>query len=722
MKRQLSTLALSLALMGSLTGFAQHIQPCNTYAAMEEHFAADPAAKKHFEIEQAKLNQAHKDYETAKLNGKAAATVYTIPVVFHILHQGGGENITDQQCINALAQVNSDYARAGSDTGSIFAPFKSLYINSDMKFMLAHKDPNGNCTSGIEHIYDARTNWQQANVGSNYTGITWDPTKYLNVIVVKNIIPTSTVSGGGIIVGYTYIPGTWSTGALQDAIVYNYGFLGGLDARSLSHEIGHWFNLIHTFGNTNNPGQVCGSTAGGDQVSDTPDTKGNFSTCPNSSTNTAYTCTSPNPTNSASYYQNVQNFMDYSSCPKNFTTGQTNRVRAAAASATAGRSNVSSAANLIATDVNGTGNCAPIADYLSTSGSYVACVGGSLTFKDYSYNAPVTGYTWSSTGATFGSPNASVTTANFSTAGVITVSLTVQNANGSSVATRTVNVINAGTPVSTPFVESFEGTSAPPAGWNVVNPDNGVTWAQIGVAAATGSKSYYIDGPSDGAAQTDYLYTPMFDLLNNPTDTFTFKYAYARATSATNDIFKVEASKDCGGTWTSLWSPSAAYLASTSGGVTGAPFVPTATQWVHYNLTVNSPYWINFANSSTVMFRFSFTENATGGGNNFFLDDINFGDVFDVGFNELAKNISFSLFPNPSTGEATVKFRLDNASKVKLEILDVVGKSVMPSLLTDYSAGEQTISINKNKSLSKGIYFVNLEVNGSKLVRKLVIE
>ena len=116
--------------------------------------------------------------------------------------------------------------------------------------------------------------------------------------------------------------------------------MSGLAARNLSHEIGHWFNLTHTFGNTNNPGLVCGSSAGGDGVSDTPDTKGNFSTCPASSTNTAFTCTSPNPTNTANYYQNVQNFMDYSSCPRNFTTGQTNKMRTAAQSATSSRNNL----------------------------------------------------------------------------------------------------------------------------------------------------------------------------------------------------------------------------------------------------------------------------------------------------------------------------------------------------------------------------------------------
>jgi len=164
--------------------------------------------------------------------------------------------------------------------------------------------------------------------------------------LIKNIIPQGSVVGGGIIVGYTYKPGTWSAGASQDAIVYNYGFLSGLDARSLSHEIGHWFNLSHTFGNTNNPGVTCGD----DGLYDTPPTKGNFSSCPSSISGNA--CAVSGNTVWAAGQQNVENIMDYSSCPKNFTMDQTTAMRTALASAISNRQNLWQNANLIATDVS----------------------------------------------------------------------------------------------------------------------------------------------------------------------------------------------------------------------------------------------------------------------------------------------------------------------------------------------------------------------------------
>ncbi len=718
MKKQLSTLALCAALLSSALGVAQ-IQPCNTYAAMEERFEKDPSAKARFDEVQAKLQREYLEYQTANnIAGKTAAVQYTIPVVFHILHVGGPENIPDATCINALAQINSDYARMGADTNTIFAPFKSLYINSDIKMMLAHKDPSGNCTNGIVHHYDTRTDWHQGSPSTNYTGITWDPTKYLNVIVVKQIIPTTTVTGNGIIVGYTYVPGTWPTGAPQDAIVYNYGFLTGLQARSLSHEMGHWFNLIHTFGNTNNPGVVCGSTAGGDGVSDTPDTKGNFSTCPASSTNTAYTCTSPNPGNPNNYYQNVENIMDYSSCPKNFTTGQTNRMRTALASAISGRSNLWSPTNITNTDVNGVLPCAPIAEFLSTT-SYTVCSGGSLTMKDFSYNGTITNYSWvADNGSVPANPTASVTAFSFPNVGVTTITLTVSNGQGNSTKVRTVTVLNGTPGITGPAMESFEAATIP-AGWSIINP-SGVAWALTNTAAKAGTQSYVLDGSQSGAGQQDMLVMPIMDLLNNQNDSLWFSYAYAKQNSTYADKLVLQGSLDCGGTWIDVVSLSASSMANGSGGTTSTPFVPTASQWKDVNVSAY-PYWFNMQNSPSVLFRFVFTEDPTNGfGNRIYIDAVNFVGT-STGINQLTKTYKLNIFPNPSNGEVTVKFNLNDAANVSLNVVDILGKEVLPSTNYNLNAGEQSISINKNSGLSKGIYFVNLSVNGAKMSKKLVI-
>lgn len=265
---------------------AQEIKPCGTYQAREIYLKTVPGYA-------AKLNAAEAttaaEYQTylqnlnsaAKTSSLSSTYTFTVPVVFHVLHLGEpvgtGINISDAALKNALAQVNRDYARLGSDTTTIDPLFEPLYKNAHMHFELAKKDPNGNCTNGIIRHYDAKTNWSQADL-FNYQYSTmavgnWNPSKYLNIYIVKNIIDDGGTNG--IVVGYTHLPGT-SPIDPADAIVYRYDFLGGLNARSLSHEIGHWFGLSHTFGSSNNAGVECGN----DDINDTPATTGFFSTCP----------------------------------------------------------------------------------------------------------------------------------------------------------------------------------------------------------------------------------------------------------------------------------------------------------------------------------------------------------------------------------------------------------------------------------------------------------
>jgi len=733
MKKQLFKVTLGIALLSALSGFSQDkkIQPCVTVDAMEEYFTANPDARVRFDASQAELQQnimkIVAEQKALQAAGKmAAAPVLTVPVVFHVLHLGGPENVSDQVCIDALKQVNTDFAAAGTDFNTIFAPFQALYINSDIKFMLAHKDPNGNCTSGIEHIYDARTVWDRnppssASNPALFTGIVWPATKYLNIIVVKEIVAAP--NQNGTVVGYTFLPGTFIPNAVPDAVVYNYGFLTGLNARSLSHEVGHWLSLIHTFGNTNNPGVVCGSTAGGDQVSDTPDTKGNFSTCPASSTNTAFTCTSPNPTNTANYYQNVENFMDYSSCPKNFTTGQTTRMRNALANSAGGRNNLSTPANLTATDVDGAGLCTPVAEFLpfyNSTVSFTVCSGGSLTLKDFSYNGTITSYQWAiDNGAIITNPTASSTPVSFPNPGVTTVTLTVTNAQGSSVKTKTIQVANGAAVITANYYESFENSGVP-ANWSVTNVGNdAVTWAQTTVAAKDGAGSYFLDGTQASVSQQDILTMPVMDVVNNPNNILTFAYAYAKQTATHADKLVFQGSLDCGGTWIDVVSLSASTMASGSGGTTTTPFVPGAPQWKTVDVTTY-PYWFNFANTQSASFRFVFTEDATNGfGNRLYLDAVDFGNP--NGLNELAKNYKLNLFPNPSNGAATIKFNLSESATVAVNVVDMLGKDVLPATVSNYNAGEQAITVNNNSSLAKGIYFVNITINGSKMAKKLVI-
>lgn len=731
MKKHYSILSLGLVLAGFNLGFSQEtkIYPCATDEAMEARFKEDPSARARYEAAQKQFQDDYLQYSQNRSANKTAAVEFTVPVVFHILHQGGAENVSDQACIDALKQVNEDFARLGSDTSSIFTPFKSLYINSDIKFMLAKKDPNGNCINGIVRHIDPKTNWSQGQAnpgtqaGNAYWAYTWNPTQYLNIYVVANIVPQSTVTGGGIIVGYTYRPNTWPTNNPHDAIVYRYNYLNygapNYQARSLSHEIGHWLNLAHTFGNTNNPGVICGSMAGGDGISDTPDTKGNFAGCPAASTNTNYVCTSPDPSNSNLYYQNVQNIMDYSSCPKNFTAGQTNAMRTALQSNISGRSNLISASNLGPqfTDVNGPGLCPPAADFLSANNSYTVCAGGTLNLKDVSSNGGINTWQWTGgPGITFASPSSSITNAVFNTVGVVDVTLTVGNAQGNATQTKTVTVLNGSAGVTGPYMESFENPGVP-AGWTALT-SAATGWQQTTNAAYDQFTSFYIEGNVSPVGMVSSLEMPVVDFLNNQGAGLTFGYAYARNTSNHNDLFKVQFSKDCGGIWTDIVTLSSAQMNVGSGGVTTTPYIPSSLgEWKTVSVD-QAPLWFNYVTSPNVTIRFTFEE--AGFGNNFYLDAINF--TAPTGVNELTRSIKLNLFPNPSNGESQLKFSLQEAAQVNVSVVDMLGKNVEPESTHQLGSGDHSVSVNKNGRLAPGVYFVNISLNGAKMSRKLVVE
>ena len=721
MKKQISTITLALSMIAATSALAQQAAPkipCYTYEAMEQRFAQDPEARKQFEAAQQQLAEANSVSQASGAR-PAAAFEYTVPVVFHVLHTGGPENISDAACFAALDQVNKDYARKSQDTNLVFAPFKNLYVPADIKFMPAKKDPQGNCINGVVHYYNPKTNWSQGAAGQNssYWPYTWDPARYLNIYLVANIVPQSTVAGGGIIVGYTYLPGTWPTGNARDAIVYRYNFLGtnfpNPDARSLSHEIGHWLSLPHTFGNTNNPGVTCGD----DGISDTPPTKGNYNACPVVSTNTALTCA--NTPSGSNYFQNVENIMDYSNCPKNFTNGQITNMRNVLASTISNRQNLWANNNLIFTGINNTSACPPIAEFLSINGSYTVCAGQSLTMKDFSYNGTITSYSWAAdNNASILSPNAAQTSMNFQITGVSNVTLTVSNAQGSSSKVRTVYVLDGTAAVTGPNFESFE--SGLPPYWQIGDVDNdSKTWENTSGAAYDQSYSYYIEGAVNPPNAVDHLQTPVMDVKNNPGAVFQFAYAYRRFTSTTNDVLKIQASRDCGGTWEDIFTLSAAVMANGSGGVGTDVFVPSSEEEWNTYVVSDHPKWLNYINSNSVMVRLQFTEGTSGYGNNVFVDAVNF--YYPNGVNELTRTYGFRMQPNPASAETKVVLNLNDASTVKVSVNDLVGRQVL--LVTDSKTlvGEQEITVPL-QNLASGAYIVNVSVNGATMTKKLIVE
>ena len=641
-----------------------------------------------------------KGFQTQTIASSTVAANYTIPVVFHILHTGGSENISDAQVIDAVNILTRDFNKRNADTTDVVLPFINLVGNPKIEFRLATKDPQGNCTNGIIRHWDANTNWSNDFADYIYS---WPHNRYLNIYVVKSM-------GGGA-AGYTFLPGSGVPNS-ADAIVILSTYVGSVgtgntgSSRALTHEVGHWLDLEHTWGFTNQPGVSCGD----DGIGDTPITKG-FNSC---NLNNAAIC-NPN------VIENMQNYMDYAYCQRMFTLGQSNTIVNSISGQVNGRNNLSTPQNLANTGVTTSGSgCVTFLDILALP-SLTICAGNTLSLKSFTSNSVPTSYLWAATNnGLVQNPTGENTTIQFNSVGTSTVSCTVNSPGGNVSKSLIVTVKSSQTDYTNNYSESFE-TNVLPSGWSVINNSSpGEQWQLYNGAGSLGVKSVYVPGEILPANTIQILESPSYDFKNNPGAKYTFKYAYARFTSANKDVFKVQASKNCGGNWTDVWVPSTAGLAGPSAGTSQLLLVPY-NEWVFYDLSAH-PAFYQFTSESNVKFRFYFQEdpNGSGFGNRLYLDEINFSA--SVGINELSRAIDFGVYPNPTNAAFKIEFTLSDAAKINFSLTNIMGQVILDSPQKNYELGKHQIVVNNNSELAAGIYFVNVELNGLKLTRKIIID
>lgn len=201
----------------------------------------------------------------ANRNSPSVQSVITVPVVVHIVLQ---QNLPVNQVYSQIDVLNQDFARTNADAANTPAAFQSVAANTTIQFCMAHQDPNGNWTDGIEYRqcasnFDCNYVKSYANGGLN----AWDPTRYFNIWVCDMSFilgyaefPTASVSNSyGVVIGKTYFGSNHTS--------YGSGF--NLDpyydrGRTATHEIGHCFNLYHIWGDDG------GACSGTDYCADTP--------------------------------------------------------------------------------------------------------------------------------------------------------------------------------------------------------------------------------------------------------------------------------------------------------------------------------------------------------------------------------------------------------------------------------------------------------------------
>jgi PKD repeat protein len=670
----------------------------------------NPAYVKAKELDEAEFALLSKKGSTEK------ATIYKIPVVFHVLHMNGVENISDEQIYDALAILNRDYRKLNADTANVHQDFAGMPADIEVEFVLATKAPNGTCFKGITRTYNT-ISYDGSDGGNQVDAIVagndvfqgnWPGNKYMNVFICGEI-------GGAA--GYTTNPSGWSANQMTNGIWVLHDYVGSIGtssigtSRTLTHEVGHWLNLSHTWGSNNNPGTAGSCTGNGDQVQDTPTCIGVTACLLNSNT-----CNNDNAYWGFDMRDNVENYMDYSYCSKMFTEGQRTRMRTALQATNTGRANLWSTANLTAVGGNGV---LYLCKAEFTADKTTICTGDEISFADDSYNV-ATGWTWTitpSTGWSYSNGNTSTSqnpTVIFDTPGLYTVQLTSTDGtlSDSEIKNNFIQVLNTG--ANLPFWEGFEDYAnlTNIQTWDVFNSSTNNAWTIESTTSYTGVKCAKLMNFGQGTANVDDLTSSQIDLSTVPatgTVTLSFRYAYRKVLSANYEYFKVFISGDCGTDWIQRKTIQGNQLSALTSTTSWKP--SAQSDWVTVHMTnVTSNY---FTDKFRVRFRFEGE-----GGNNIYLDDINLYDGSPS--NEIVTGImeqvflsQLEMYPNPSDEELNVSFNLPSADELTISIVDLSGKSVQKHLIKA-KTGKNLAMLN-TQELAAGMYQLLIQSsNGQK--------
>lgn len=612
--------------------------------------------------------------QSTKINAQAN---YVIPVVFHVIHKNGAENISDEQIFDQIEILNRDFNNP--DTTVIIDTFKPLIADCDIEFRLATLDPDGNCTSGITRHYSSLTSVGDHQVKSI---IHWPPDEYLNFYVVTNAAGLA---------GHALLPSQADSFPQWDGIVIGHNYTGSIGTSSVltsvvaTHEVGHYLGLQHVWGGNNVPNffylpvSQTSNCSTDDGVGDTPNTIGN-QLCNHTQMN-------------CGTLDNVQNFMDYSYCGAMFTHGQKDRMHAMLDSSLANRNNLWTQSNLVKTGVDTIPNWLCKAEFKVNKQS--VCVGDTIVFTDLSKHQIQT-REWDFVGGSSTSIADSIVKVVYSIPGNYDVRLKVINSMGSDsvVLQNYISVLpNPGN--LTVVVEDMENLAPFPSDkWMVFGGHDTTIFEVNSNAGYSGSQSLYFDNFNKNGVVI--LESTTMNLTTSGSMELIFRHAYAEKSINNSNRLEVFFSNDCGNSWI-LAKTIVSVLLKTKLVADTLPFIPAgSSEWK--TTTVNIP-----GGYQTTNFRVKFVFTGSHEGNNFYLDDINVIPVGTINIEDSWKD-NIRVYPNPADSEVFLK-NIPQGSLIKL--FDTKGKLIHSQV--------STLLVNKInlKGVKKGSYLLKITYEGA---------
>lgn len=670
-------------------------QRCGHDLAMELAFQNNPELRKQYRIsdslnriEVERMVQAYKSNPQAFKN---QGVVHTIPVVFHVVYATEEDNISREQLLDGLRVLNEDFRRLNADATNTRAIFQSVAADSEIEFKMATRDPNGNCTNGVTRTQSNLSLVANDNVKG--VAISWPNTIYLNIWVVNDI----RLSGISNVLGYAYRP-TPNQSAIGDGLVVKHSEIGTIGTassagRTLTHEVGHYFNLQHPF--------TGGCSGNGDGVFDTPKVAAANFGCPVN----VNSCTNETP----DLPDMVENYMDYadSDCMNMFTEGQKIVMKAAIANFSL-RGDVAAASSAITSGITGT-LCTPQAHFISDKRQI--CNGESVQFFERAYAGNTTTFAWQFPGGTPASSSQANPIITYNTAGTYPVTLTTSNNSGSTDSTVQAYILveQANAANSNQLMDDFEINNVPGLDWSVLGNNDYIDFHKTSSSGYLSSSSVVLDNYYATNGQLDWLHSKSLDVRFYSNLSLDFKIAFARKTTSNTDMLRILVSTDCGQNWTVTRILNGQ---SMSGGKTAAsPFAPnTDSDWISQSVNLNSVA----GNQDPIIIRWEFI---SGGGNNVFIDDINLSGA--IGQEELPFASSIELYPNPNQGSFSLK--LSNNQRIEGAVFahDIAGRKFE---LRAIPQSEGIYTLRFPNSTPDGIYLIETIVDGVSITERIILQ